>query len=94
MAMEKPVLTSAVGQNREYIVDGESGLLAAAADERAFAAGLDLLLKDPDLRARLGKNAAERIRQKFNWNAEPVQQCLAAYRRLSASRQLARTAEF
>jgi glycosyltransferase involved in cell wall biosynthesis len=94
MAMEKPVLTTAVGQNREYIVDGESGLLAAAGDERAFAAGLDFLLKDPELRARLGKNAAERIRHRFNWKAEPLQQCLAAYRHLSPRRQLARAAGF
>jgi glycosyltransferase involved in cell wall biosynthesis len=94
MAMEKPVLTSAVGQNREYIVDGESGLLAAASDEQAFAGGLDLLLKDPDLRARLGKNAAERIRQKFTWNTGALQQCLAAYRHVSPPPQLACTAGF
>ena len=94
MAMGKPVLTSAVGQNCEYIVDGESGLLTAADDEQDFAAGLDRLLKDPDLRARLGKNAAERVRQHFNWNAEPLQQCLAAYRHVSAPPQLARTAGF
>lgn len=94
MAMEKPVLTSAVGQNREYIVDGESGLLAAASDEHAFAAGLEFLLKDPDLRMRLGRNAAERIRHKFNWNAEPLQQCLAAYRHVSRLPQLKRTVGF
>ena len=74
MAMEKPVLTTDVGENREYIVDGESGFLTAPGDEREFAEKLDLLLKNPGLRTRMGKCAAERVRQKFQWNgyADPT----------------------
>jgi glycosyltransferase involved in cell wall biosynthesis len=82
MAMGKPVLTSAVGQNREYIVHGVSGMLAAADDEQQFAAKLDLLLRDAELRERLGANAAARIRDKFNWGGDVLQQCLAAYDRI------------
>ena len=79
MAMGKPVITSAVGQNKEYIVDGESGILAPAEDESAFSGQLEMLLRDPALRSRLGENAERRVREKFSWSGEPLQQCLAAY---------------
>lgn len=82
MAMGKAVLTSAVGQNCEYIVNGESGLLARPNDEPDFAAKLDWLARDPDLRQRLGRNAEQRIREKFSWSGEPLQQCLTAYERI------------
>jgi glycosyltransferase involved in cell wall biosynthesis len=79
MAMGKPVITSAVGQNKEYIVDGESGILAPAEDEDAFADKLEMLLRDRELRDKLGRNAEIRVRQRFSWSGEPLQQCLAAY---------------
>lgn len=79
MAMERAVLTSAVGQNMEYIVDGESGLLAAPDDNVDFAAKLDQLLANRELRATLGENARRRVQQKFRWAGEALQQCFAAY---------------
>src|SRR2546425_1780465 len=85
MAMGKPVITSAVGQNKEYIVDGDSGILAPAEDESAFAQKLELLLRNPELRERLGRNAEKRVREKFRWSGEPLQQCLAAYDQLVAN---------
>ncbi len=92
MAMEKPVLTSDLGENREYIVDGESGFLTAPGNEREFAEKLDVLLKNPGLRARMGKCAAERVREKFQWKGHPLQQCLAAYRRICTRPSLAQSA--
>ncbi|HEY4052390.1 MAG TPA: glycosyltransferase family 4 protein [Terriglobales bacterium] len=89
MTMGKAVLTSEVGQNPEYIVDGESGVLVAPGDEDGFAAKLELLLRNPELRARLGQNAEARIRARFQWNGEAVQSCLAAYEHvLRSSRRL------
>jgi glycosyltransferase involved in cell wall biosynthesis len=79
MAMGKPVITSAVGQNKEYLVDGESGILVPAENESLFAAKLEALLRDANLRERLGRNADRRIRDKFRWDGEPLQQCLTAY---------------
>jgi len=78
MAMERAVLTSAVGQNLEYIVDGESGLLAAPDDGSDFTAKLDRLLSEPELRVRLGENARKRLQQKFDW-ARGALHCLVAY---------------
>ncbi len=79
MAMGKPVITSAVGQNKEYIVDGESGILAPAEDEVGFAGKLELLLRDAELRGRLGRNAERRVRDKFSWDGEPMRECIRAY---------------
>ena len=82
MAMGRAVLTSAVGQNREYIVDGESGLLAAPSNEADFADKLDRLLREGDLRRFLGENACRRVTKHFNWGGEALQACLAAYERV------------
>ncbi len=79
MRMGKPVITSAIGQNKEYIVDGESGMLVPAGNLQAFSEALALLLRDPELRTRLGRNAERRIREEFNWAGAPLQQCLASY---------------
>lgn len=79
MAMERPVLTSAVGQNMEYIMDGESGLLARPDDEQDFAARLNRLLSDQELRLILGENARKRLQRRFDWAGDALQQCLAAY---------------
>lgn len=81
MAMGTAVLTSAVGQNCEYIVDGESGLLARPGDEGDFTAKLKELLRDASLRQKLGHNAQGRMRSTFTWDGPALQQCLAAYDR-------------
>jgi glycosyltransferase involved in cell wall biosynthesis len=78
MAMSRPVLTSAVGQNTEYVEDNMTGLLARAGHENDFAAKLERLLSDSGLRETLGENAELRMREKFSW-ASAVQECLAAY---------------
>lgn len=83
MMLGKPVLTSSVGQAGEYLVDGDSGMLVPPGDERAFGEKLDSLLQDPCLRVRLGRNAQQRIRQRFSWSGAPVEQCLAAYDHLT-----------
>jgi glycosyltransferase involved in cell wall biosynthesis len=83
MAMGKPVLTSAVGQNHEYIVNGESGVLARPGDEKHFSEQLDHLLRNPQLCERLGQAAELRIREKFDWSGVPLQNCLAAYERVA-----------
>lgn len=81
MAMGTAVVTSAVGQNCEYIVDGESGLLARPGDEKDFAAKLKELLRDASLRQKLGENAQARMRSTFTWDGPALQQCVAAYDR-------------
>lgn len=85
MSMGKAIVTTAVGQNAEYIVDGESGVLAPPGDEVRFGQELEKLLEDPQLGAKMGQNARKRIEAEFSWGGAPVENCLAAYRQLCGS---------
>ena len=83
MAMGKAVVTTTVGQNLDYLVDGESGVLISPGDASRFGQAIERLLADPELRLRLGQNARKRIREKFSWDGAAVENCLAAYGQLS-----------
>ncbi len=62
----RAVLATAVGGIQDQIDDGVHGLLLAdASDVSAFADLLERLLGDAELRATLGKNARERVRDEF-----------------------------
>ena len=63
-----PVVADAVGQNREYIQAGMSGVLVPAEDDAAFAGALVDLLGDPAQQRRLGQAAAAYIRQNYDWS--------------------------
>lgn len=68
LAAGLPVVASAVGQNAEVIVDGQSGLLVPPGDAAAFAAALGRLLDDAALRQRLSAGARARVREAFRWS--------------------------
>jgi glycosyltransferase involved in cell wall biosynthesis len=61
------VVADDVGQNREYIEHGTSGLLVPAGETDTFADSVVELLRDESLRARLGKGARRRVFEEFNW---------------------------
>ncbi|NLG28232.1 MAG: glycosyltransferase family 4 protein [Chloroflexi bacterium] len=67
LAAGVPVVADAVGQNVEYIVQGESGLLVPSGDEQAMAEGVLRLLHEPRRSAELGEAAARRMRAQFGW---------------------------
>jgi glycosyltransferase involved in cell wall biosynthesis len=54
MAAGLPVVATAVGGVPELVVHGETGLLAPAGDEKAFADALAAVAGDPDRRRKLG----------------------------------------
>ena len=66
MAAGIPAVAWKVKGNRELIVSGASGLLAAAHDLEGTAAHIVRLLADTDLRAQLGAAAAARVRARFD----------------------------
>lgn len=70
MAMELPVVTSAVSGIEELITDGRDGLLAPPRDAAALAQRLARLLGDAGLRARLGRAARDRILRDFDGEIE------------------------
>jgi len=68
LAAGLPVVADAVGQNREYIQDGVSGLLTPAEDDEAFARAVVRLLQEPDSRQQLGRAASEQVRENYAWS--------------------------
>lgn len=67
MAAGLPVVADDVGQAREYIEHLSSGYLVPAGNSDAFAAGVLRLLKDEELRYRLGSHARRRAIEEFAW---------------------------
>lgn len=68
MALGLPVVATDVGENSHYIEHGVSGWLVPADDSEAFVNAVALLLKDLQLRTRLGKGARQRILDEFRWS--------------------------
>jgi GalNAc-alpha-(1->4)-GalNAc-alpha-(1->3)-diNAcBac-PP-undecaprenol alpha-1,4-N-acetyl-D-galactosaminyltransferase len=56
------IISNASGGPLDYITDGETGLVVASDDMRQLSAALRRLIEAPDLRARLGAAAADRLR--------------------------------
>ncbi len=57
MSHSLPVVTTPVGGLPELIKHGENGMFAAVGDVESLRANLLLLLRDPELRARIGQQA-------------------------------------
>jgi glycosyltransferase involved in cell wall biosynthesis len=68
MAMGKAVVTSRLGENLSYIEDGRSGMLTEPGDARDLARGLFAVLADRGWAAELGRNAQQRIWERFDWD--------------------------
>ncbi len=66
MLLGKPVIATAAGGVPELICDGETGFLTPPGDVRALADRLLLLLRDAELRRRMGMQAQQWARQKFS----------------------------
>jgi N-acetyl-alpha-D-glucosaminyl L-malate synthase BshA len=65
MACEVPVVASRIGGLPDVIVDGETGYLCALDDIDHMVARGEAVLKDAELRARIGKAAADHVRTHF-----------------------------
>ena len=80
MAAGKAVVAPACEPIRELVRDGETGLLFEPLDEESLAGALLRLVRDPQLRRRLGENARRHILTNHTWtkNAEEVLRHLPA----------------
>ena len=66
MACGIPIVATRAGGIPEAVVDGTSGLLVGTQDEGALAAAIVRLLKDADLRRRLGAAGRQRVVDEFS----------------------------
>lgn len=64
-AMKIPTIASNVSPYKEVITDGVDGLLVENTEE-AWTDAIERLIKDPDLRKRLGENAYDNVRENHN----------------------------
>ncbi len=82
MACGRPVLASAVGGMLDVVSDGRDGLLLPPRDDRAWIDALRRVLRDPELRERLGAAARQTVLAHFRPEQE-LSALLAVYRRLA-----------
>jgi glycosyltransferase involved in cell wall biosynthesis len=66
MAAGLPVVATDVGGVREAVVHDQTGLLVPAGDPPALAAALERLLRDRELRQRLGEAGHRRAQERFD----------------------------
>lgn len=64
MSYGRPILASCIEGNRSVVKEGVTGLLFR--DEEEFSAKAELLISDPHLREKLGKNGRERAQEKHS----------------------------
>jgi glycosyltransferase involved in cell wall biosynthesis len=68
MAFGRPVVAAAGGALLELVSDGETGLLVPPRDAGALRAAVEWLLREPELRERLGRAARLRAAERFGWD--------------------------
>jgi glycosyltransferase involved in cell wall biosynthesis len=66
MAMKRPVVAWAMGGALEVVADGETGFLPATGDVDGLTDALLTLIRDPDLRRRMGEAGRRRAERQFN----------------------------
>lgn len=79
MAMGRPIITTRIGQNTEYIEHRFSGILVPPGDEEQFCEELLVLLNNPTLRARIGANAKRSLERELLSDRTSLEVCLSAY---------------
>ncbi len=67
-ALGIPAVASSVDAIPEVVEEGETGLLCPCDDADAFAEALLRLIRDPELRGRLGEGARARALERWRWD--------------------------
>lgn len=73
MAYARPVICTRVFGTDELVVHGETGWLVETGDEAALADGIRALLRDAELRSRMGAASRARVEAFFTWRRTAVQ---------------------
>lgn len=73
MACGTPVIASDVGGLQFTVIPEETGLLAPAKDDAAFAEAIERILGNAEWRMQLGQQARKRVETKFSWDGVATQ---------------------
>jgi len=66
--MEKPVIATDVGGNKEMMVDKKTGFLVKQGNYDNIIEKLSELLENKQLASKMGKTGAQFIKEQFNWD--------------------------
>jgi glycosyltransferase involved in cell wall biosynthesis len=80
MAMERPIVASALDQIGEVLADGRTALLVKPGDAGALAAGISRVAQDRELGRSLAASARSEALTKFTWKRH-VEEIMAALSR-------------
>ena len=61
----KPSIVGAVGGAKEFVLDGETGLVVNSTSTKQMAGAIEQLINDGELRKRMGQKARERALNHF-----------------------------
>ncbi|MBY0358869.1 MAG: glycosyltransferase family 4 protein [Candidatus Obscuribacterales bacterium] len=79
MSCGRPVVGTSAGGTREYVLDGESGLIVPPKDAQALATAITSLLKDDVYREKLATQARQRVLDKFQ-RRKIAAECVELYK--------------
>ena len=65
--MEKPVIATDVGGDKEMMIDGKTGFLVKEGNANDIIEKISKLLEDKQLAIEMGKEGAQFIKNQFNW---------------------------
>jgi glycosyltransferase involved in cell wall biosynthesis len=86
MACGLPCVATRVGGNAEALAEGESGFIVAADNPQAMAERILILLRDPELRRRMGQHGKETVESRFSAHSM-ITGLVAVYDELLAGRK-------
>jgi len=88
MACSRAIVATRAGGIPEIVDDGRTGVLVEPRDHAAMARAILRLLKDPDLRRRMGDAGLARVREQFTVD-RMVAETAAVYERVAGTRRAA-----
>ncbi|MTI98599.1 MAG: glycosyltransferase [Marinobacter adhaerens] len=66
MRCGKPVVCTRTGGNPEIVTDGENGYLVPVGDVQELANKLEVLIEQPELREKMGRDGAAKVREHYS----------------------------
>lgn len=84
-ACARPIIASRIGGLTEVVVEGETGLLVSPDNVSELSRAMERLIKDPDLRGRLGRQGRVNVLRHYDWQKN-VTQMEVVYKQLLAGR--------